>query len=195
MNSYKWPAREEISASTLMHPQLQDSRNPGNHRPVADQEERRGYNKDAVVPSLERLRAMPHMASTVSDLLTQLEAQSHHDVLQGKGFLHRKKSGRYNTTDMPVGKPEVRWPNEGFVSSLNSKKPAYDEMNLQQWAVGQLNNALQIEDNALLRHVLTQIVLALRDSVALPWPAVRAAWAVSMTEVEEGRLQWHDTTQ
>ena len=94
-----------------------------------------------------------------------------------------------------MGKPEVRWPNEGFVSSLNSKKPAYDEMNLQQWAVGQLNNALQIEDNTLLRHVLTQIVLALRDSVALPWPAVRAAWAVSMTEVEEGRLQWHDTTQ
>ena len=195
MNSYKWPAREQISASTLMHPQLQDSQNPGNHRPVADQEERRGYDKDAVVPSLERLRAMPHVASTVSDLLTQFEAQSHHDVLQGKSFLHRKKSGRYNTTDMPVGKPEVKWPNEGFVSSLNSKKPAYDEMNLQQWAVGQLNNALQIEDNTLLRHVLTQIVLALRDSVALPWPAVRAAWAVSMTEVEEGRLQWHDTTQ
>ena len=96
MNSYKWPAREEISASTLMHPQLQDSRNPGNYRPVADQGERRSYDKDAVVPSLERLRAMPHVASTVSDLLTQLEAQSHHDVLQGKGFLHRKKSGRYH---------------------------------------------------------------------------------------------------
>ena len=117
---------------------------------MADQEERRGYDKDAVVPSLERLRAMPHMASTVSDLLTQLEAQSHHDVLQGKDLLHRKKSGRYNMTDIPVGKPEVRWPNEGFVSSLNSKKPAYDEMNLQQWVVGQLNNALQIEDNTLL---------------------------------------------
>ena len=91
---------------------------------------------------MERLRAIPHVASAVSDLLAQYEAQSHHEVLQGKGFLHRKKSGRYNTTDMPVGKPEVRWPNEGFVSFSNIKKPAYDEMNLQQWAVGQLNNAL-----------------------------------------------------
>ena len=31
----------------------------------------------------------------------------------------------------------------------------------------------------------------------MPWPlaAVRAAWAVSMTEVEEGRICWDDTTQ
>ena len=29
----------------------------------------------------------------------------------------------------------------------------------------------------------------------MPWPAVRSAWAVSMTEVEEGRLTWDDTTQ
>ena len=36
LNSYKWPAREEISASTPMHPQLQDSRNPGNHRSVVE---------------------------------------------------------------------------------------------------------------------------------------------------------------
>ena len=82
---------------------------------------------------------------------------------------------------MPVGRPEVRWPNECFVTSSNLRKPAYDEMNLQQWAVGQLNNALQIEDNTLLCNVLTQVIFSLRDSVALPWPAVRAAWAVSMT--------------
>ena len=195
LNAYKWPAREGMPAPTSLHPQSRDSRYPGNYKPPAEQEQRRGYDKDAIVPSLERLRAMPHVASTVSDLLAQFETQSHHDVLQGKGFLHRKKSGRYNITDMPVGRPEVRWPNEGFVSSSNSKKPAFDEMNLQQWAVGQLNNALQIDDNTLLRHVLKQMMLALNDSVALPWPAVRAAWAVSMTEVEEGRLQWHDTTQ
>ena len=181
--------------ATSLHSQVQNSRHHGNHRPVADHGEWQGYDKDAITPSLERLSAMPHMASTVSDLLAQYEAQSHHDVMQGKGFLHRKKSGRYNTTDMPVGKPEVRWPNEGFVSSSNTKKPAYNDMNLQQWVVGQLNNALQIEDSMLLRHILTQVMLALKDSVALLWPAVRAAWAVSMTEVEEGRLQWHNTMQ
>ena len=195
MNAYKWPVREEPPPVTSLPSHIQNSQIHASHRPVADQGERQGYDRDAITHSLERLRLMPHVASTVSDLLAHYEAQSHQDVIQGKGFLHRKKSGRYNTTDMPVGRPDVRWPNEGFVASSNTRKPAYDDMNLQQWAVGQLNNALQIEDNTLLRHVLTQVTLALRDSVALAWPAVRAAWAVSMTEVEERRLQWHDTMQ
>ena len=195
MNAYKWPAREEPPAVTSIPSHPQNSQVYGNHRSEANQGERQNYDRDTITPSLERLKSMPHVASTVSDLLANYEAQAHQDVIQGKSFLHRKKSGRYNMTDMPVGRPEVRWPNEGFVAPSNTQKPAYDDMNLQQWAVGQLNNALQIEDNTLLCHVLTQVTLALRDSVALPWPAVRAAWAVSMTEVEEGRLQWHDTMQ
>ena len=68
-------------------------------------------------------------------------------------------------------------------------------MNIQQWAAGQMNNVLQIQNDTLLRQVLTQVTLALRDAVALPWTDVRAAWAVSMMEVEEGRLSWDDTTQ
>ena len=67
-------------------------------------------------------------------------------------------------------------------------------MSLQQWAAGQLNNILQIQDDTLLQ-VLSQVTLALRDAVAMSWSAVRVAWAVSMTEVEEGRLSWDDTSQ
>ena len=108
---------------------------------------------------------------------------------------NRRKSGRYNITDTPNARPEGRWPNEGFVAAANARKPAYDDLSLQQWAAGQMNNVLQIQDDILMRQVLTQVTLALRDAVALPWPAVRAAWVVSMTEVEEGRLSWEDTTQ
>ena len=60
---------------------------------------------------------------------------------------------------------------------------------------GQLSNALLIEDTTLLRQVLTQIVLAMRDAVSLPWQAVWAAWVVLMTDIEEGRLGWDDSTQ
>ena len=66
------------------------------------------------------------------------------EVIPGKPLSARRKSGRYNTTETPNSRPEGRWPNEGFVASANSRKPAYDDMNLQQWAVAQLNNVLQI---------------------------------------------------
>ena len=39
------------------------------------------------------------------------------------------------------------------------------------------------------------MVLAMKDTVLLPWQAVHPAWAVSMTEIEEGRLGWADSTQ
>ena len=35
----------------------------------------------------------------------------------------------------------------------------------------------------------------MRDAVSLPWPVVRSAWAVSMTDIEEGRLGWTNSMQ
>ena len=35
----------------------------------------------------------------------------------------------------------------------------------------------------------------IRGAVSFPWPAVRAAWASSMHQVEEGYLSWADATQ
>ena len=115
--------------------------------------------------------------------------------MPGKGLTNRWKSGRYNTTDTILVGPQFRWPKKGLVSASNTKRPAYDELNLQQWVAGQLSHALLVEDTTLLRNVLTQIVLAMRDAVSLPWQAVRAAWAISMTEIEEGRLGWADSSQ
>ena len=31
--------------------------------------------------------------------------------------------------------------------------------------------------------------------MSLPWPAVRSAWAVSMTDIEDDRLDWTDSMQ
>ena len=38
--------------------------------------------------------------------------------------------------------------------------------------------------------MLTHLAALMRDAVSLPWPVVRSAWAVSMTDMEEGRLSW-----
>ena len=158
-------------------------------------EVRTQLSHDAVIPKPEVMRSIPSVSSAVSRLLAQYENQADQQVFQGKNYNIRKRSGRYNTTDNAVMSPQYRWPNEGLVSSSHNKKPAYDELNMAQWTSGQLNNMLLVEDNTTLRCMLTQMALAMRDAGSLPWPAVRSSWAVSMTDVEEGRLQWSDSLQ
>ena len=46
-----------------------------------------------------------------------------------------------------------------------------------------------------MQEVLSQVALAVRDAVTIPSPAVRRAWALSMTQIEEGQLRWSDATQ
>ena len=158
-------------------------------------EVRTQLSHDAVIPKPEVMRSIPSVSSAVSRLLAQYEDQADQQVFQGKNYNIRKRSGRYNTTDNAVMSPQYRWPNEGLVSSSHNKKPAYDELNMAQWTSGQLNNMLLVEDNTTLRCMLTQMALAMRDAGSLPWPTVRSSWAVSMTDVEEGRLQWSDSLQ
>ena len=193
LHSYKWPAREEVvypGTQTVTEGYVPASVSGGRAA-----EQRQGYSREATTPSIDRLRSIPEVSSMVANLLADYEARAQQEVIPGKPLTARRKSGRYNNTETPNARPEGRWPNEGFVAAANTRKPVYDDMSLQQWAAGQLSNVLQIQDDTLLRQVLTQVTLALRDAVALPWPAVRSAWAVSMTEVEEGRLAWDDTTQ
>ena len=152
-------------------------------------------SQDAVVPKLDVMRSIPSVSSAVSHLLAQYEDQADQQALPGKPNNARKRSGHYNTTDTSIMSPQYRWPNEGLVSNSHTKKPPYDELNMAQWTSGQLSNMLLVEDNTMLRCMLTQMSLAMRDAGSLRWSAIRSSWAVSMTDIEEGRLQWSDSLQ
>ena len=36
---------------------------------------------------------------------------------------------------------------------------------------------------------------SMSDAVSFPWPVIRSAWAVSMTDIEEGRQNWATSMQ
>ena len=151
--------------------------------------------RDAVAPKVDVLRSIPSISTAVSQLLASYDQQVDREVMQGKSTVIRKKSVRYNTTDTTSLGPQFRWPNEGLISASHLKRPAYDDLNMAQWVSGQLANILLTEDQVLSRNMLTQLAASIRDAVSLPWPVVRSAWAVSMTDVEEGRLSWGDSMQ
>ena len=184
------PAQRSIPGRLVSMPTDRHGIATDHNRQLASNNEAR----DAIAPKVDTLRSIP-ISIAISQLLANYEQQSDRDILQGKITVIRKKSGRYNTTDTTSMSPKLRWPNEGLVSASHLKKPAYDDLSLAQWASGQLANILLVEDQALSRSMLVQMAAAMRDDVSLPWPVVRSAWAVSMTDIEEGRLGWTNSMQ
>ena len=85
------------------------------------------------------MRTFPEVSNVVSKLLADYEACVQQEMIPSEPLTARRKSVRYNTTETPNARPEGRWPNEDFV---NSRMPAYDDMSLQQWVAGKLNNVL-----------------------------------------------------
>ena len=145
---------------------------------------------DAVINAI---RANLTISQSVSQILSSLEAGSRAEATQGKAT--QKKSGRFNATDTVTAVPELRWPNEGFHGIGGRKHTLYDDLTIQEWAVGQLSNVYHIQDPLLVKQVLLQVILSLRDATSLPWQAVRSAWGNSMHEIKQGSLQWQDATQ
>ena len=148
---------------------------------------------DAVIPDVNAIRTNPTISQSVSHILSSLEATSRAEATQGK--VTHKQSGRFNATDTITAVPKFRWPNEGYHGIGGRKGTLYDDLTIQEWAVGQLSNIYHIQDPALSKQVLLQVILSLRDATSLPWQAVRSAWENSMHEIEQGSLQWSDTTQ
>ena len=148
---------------------------------------------DAVIPDVHAIRANPTISQSVSQILSSLEAGSRAEVTQGKAT--QKKSGRFNAADTVTILPELRWPNEGFHGIGGLKRTLYDDLTIQEWAVGQLSNVYHIQDPILVKQVLLQVILSLRDVTSLPWQAVWSAWGNSMHKIEQGSLQWAEAMQ
>ena len=149
---------------------------------------------DAVIPGLQVLRSNPGIAESVNNLLASYESRAYSQLLQGKQNT-TKRSGRYNAHDSITAAPHLRWPNEGYHASDGKKRVLYDDLSLPQWIAGQLTNIYAISDSILSKQALLQVIHAMRDAASLPWPTVRAAWASSMHQIEEGDLTWPNATQ
>ena len=117
-----------------------------------------------MVPSLENLRRLPNISEAVTNALATYEDQAKSSLL-GK----QRRSGRYNTTDIALNPPEIRWPNEGYHSSAGKKGVPYDELSMAQWVTGQLSNVYNMKDSNSARHALLQVILVVKDATSLPW--------------------------
>ena len=50
---------------------------------------------------------------------------------------------------------------------VGEKRALYDDLNMQEWAVGQLSNIYHIQDPNTEKQSLPQVILSLRDAISL----------------------------
>ena len=190
------PGHQLSSSNSLSSSQASYSQAATNSTGVpspATQIIQKSHLHDAVIPDVNAIRANPTISQSVSQILSSLEAGSRAEVTQGKAT--QKKSGRFNAADTVTTVPELRWPNEGFHGIGGLKRTLHDDLTIQEWAVGQLSNVYHIQDPILVKQVLLQVILSLRDVTSLPWQAVWSAWGNSMHKIKQGSLQWADAMQ
>ena len=113
----------------------------------------------STVPTLDSLRRRASANDIITQLLSHCEQGNTQELLQGKPAL--KRSGRYNNTSNL--QPHLRCPNEGFTGGRAQKMINYDDLTLPQWVADQLTNAIQIQDNDILRSV----IFTMRDASTL----------------------------
>ena len=105
INSYKWPAREELVYPGVHSAGLGDVQGTTGRGKASEQGE--GYCTDTITPSVDKLRSFPEVSYVVANLLADCEAWVQQEVVPGKPLSARRKSGRYNTTETPNARPEV----------------------------------------------------------------------------------------
>ena len=143
------------------------------------------------MPSLDALRSHTSSVQAAEHFIQGLDANVRTGILQR----NPRKPGRYNIHEIPSSSAQYRWPNEGVNTAQGRRRVPYDELSLPQWVAGQLTNVLQVCDLNTQQAMINQVIATMRDAISLPWHAVRAAYAHSMHEVEEGRLVWSDKMQ
>ena len=146
----------------------------------------------AVYPSLQALRDDQTLATQVAGLLASYDQQTGPEVSTGR--LPRVRSGRYNTTDCSTQVPHLRWPNEGYKCPTKGNL-GFNSLSIPQFVAGHMANCLQVSDHQVLRSMLTQLMMSMGDAAAMPWSAIRGAWATSMSDIEHNLLSWENQSQ
>ena len=140
--------------------------------------------QDVIIPYLAVMRWIPSVTESVNNIKS-CKVREHQSKSQADTTLWR----------LLMFSPQMRWPNEGYHGSNGRKWITYDDLSFPQWISGQLANIYNIQDPILAKQALLEVIMSTRDAASLPWPAVRNACAVSMHGVEEGSLDWSQTTQ
>ena len=102
------------------------------------------------------------------------------------------KSQRSSNDDVTV-KLKIPWPQNQELSGSTRSRPSYDQLNVYQWVSGFPRIAQDETDIEVKNKMLEYLVDLMEDAQDFSWASAKAAHAVALCRMEDGKLSWSDT--
>ena len=159
------------------------SRSPASS--IASRRHQEDQDQDLILPSLHSLR-------TSKDIQDQVDARIR-DLLTApeKGKLKSQRGG----SETVFVKREVPLPQNFILGGSTRARVSYDSLSMGQWVSGFATIIKDEKDPKIKQNMLEYLSEIMEDSHDFGWGAAKGAHAVLLCKMEEGRLDWSDSTK
>ena len=144
-----------------------------------DQEE------DLILPSLNSLCTSKDIQDQVDARIRDLQAAPE------KGKLKSQRGG----SETVFVKKEVPWPQNFILGGSTRARVNYDSLSISQWVSGFATIVKDEKNPETKQNMLEYLSDIMEDSHDFGWGAAKGAHAVLLCKMEEGRLDWSETTK
>ena len=141
---------------------------------------------ELVMPSKKFIKEDPSIQQRVKARMEELKHINDRDC-QGKF-----KSQRSVNDEVTV-KFKIPWPQNQVLSGSNRSRPSYDQLNVFQWVSGFARITQDETDIDVKNKMLEYLADLMEDAQDFSWASAKAAHAVALCRMEDGKLSWKDT--
>ena len=141
---------------------------------------------DLVMPSKKYIKEDRAIQQQVKARLEELKRINDRDC-QGKF-----KSQRSVNDEVTV-KFKIPWPQNQVLSGSNRSRPSCDQLNVFQWVSGFARIVQDESDVEVKNKMLEYLADLMEDAQDFSWASAKAAHAVALCRMEDGKLTWKDT--
>ena len=141
--------------------------------------------EEVMVPSVAALQRTPHIQAEVDRRLKHLAE------LNEAGKLKSQRGG----TDTVWVKKQVPWPQNFVLGGNNKSRMSYDNLSWCQWASGFAMIAREENNIQTKNAMLDYLSEIMEDANDFSWQSAKASHAVLLCRMEEGKVDWSDTTK
>ena len=180
---------KQLQASTSTYQQQGKSTKVKRKVPAVPQPqtmEEDSSDAELVMPSRKFIKEDPNIQQQVKARMEELKHINDRDC-QGKF-----KSQRSVNDDVTV-KFKIPWPQNQVLSGSNRSRPSYDQLNVFQWVSGFARFAQDESNIDVKNKMLEYLADLMEDAQDFSWASAKAAHAVALCRMEDGKLSWKDT--
>ena len=180
---------KQLKASTSAYQQNGRSEKSQKKVPAVPQpqtSEEDSSDAELVMPSKKFIKEDPKIRQQVKARMEELKHINDRDC-QGKF-----KSQRSTNDDVTV-KFKIPWPQNQVLSGSTRSRPSYDQLNVFQWVSGFARIAQDESNIDVKNKMLEYLADLMEDAQDFSWASAKAAHAVALCRMEDGKLSWNDT--